>query len=648
MPGPAIHHMIVEKIKNQLQYSKGFSEHLSETQRTKLKDLLADPKNHPYLYLGCQGPDFFFFNTKDMPGPIGDIAEVYFEVTDFINNLVKELKELLPSEFWEMLEEIEETVDEITESSVFLSELEQTFGDINQVLTGMMETLMEAVKKFISQYDLFDLFEHPYRDGVPSGEKWWWFDALHYRKTGKFVQSLLEQTKDMDSPLHLYALGYLTHVAGDTVGHPYVNLVSGGPYRSHGQRHKTGENYQDVLNMLNYDGVDFNRSKLHALYNFNYTGTVDTENDKPDPNTSMPPDLSKLIADTINQVFDLDGNPGAEFGSAIDADDVNNTYRLWFKWFKSTTESGTLPEPTPYSFSAELREVWEKAKDNLGDIGDFVEDAADTAGDFGILGLFIFLAALIIAALATAAAIADAIAGGLLTMGTSTIRAAASLMYEQIYNAFQNFRLGVALNGLAFPMKEHMSDSILAQYGRPNIPDPRNKTAYNYYGSMPLLRWDDHPDDYLEAMTEDELGLEDHLIYPITGSELKSVFAGLPSYLDKDSMFYVAGKIPFTEGVLDKLVALGDLEVDELEFEKKLAKRFSLGNAMELSSRLYDQWKSGKRIPDFNLDADRGYGYLCWSQVSESGVTNDQEFPNPLDVDNTDGIPVQLKFLKNE
>ena len=141
----------------------------------------------------------------------------------------------------------DEAANEIIEDSALLSEIQQTFDDLNRLLDGFLGTLTEMVKRFVSEFNLFDLVSHPYRDGVAAGEKWWWFDALHYRKTAQYATALLEQTRDMNSPLHLYALGYLTHVAADTVGHPYVNLFSGGPYRAQAQRHKTGENYQDCL-----------------------------------------------------------------------------------------------------------------------------------------------------------------------------------------------------------------------------------------------------------------------------------------------------------------------------------------------------------------------------------------------------------------
>ena len=49
-----------------------------------------------------------------------------------------------------------------------------------------------------------------------------------------------------DEELLAYAIGYTSHYAADTVGHPYVNTIVRGPYRFHGQRHKLVENSHDV------------------------------------------------------------------------------------------------------------------------------------------------------------------------------------------------------------------------------------------------------------------------------------------------------------------------------------------------------------------------------------------------------------------
>lgn len=652
MPGPALHHMIADRLKAHISLNRGLGANMTPVRYAALQNLLADSKNLPYLFFGCQGPDYLFFNTKDMPGPIGTIAEFYFEVVDFIEDFKNKLLAVVPQPVLDALEAFDEAVDEVIEDSALLSELQQTFEDINQVLDGFSATLIAMVEKFISQFNLFDLVSHPYRDGVKSNEKWWWFDALHYRKSGKFAKALLDATSgNLNDPKSLYALGYLTHYCADTVGHPYVNLVSGGPYRSHAQRHKTGENYQDVFNMLNATGVDWNRSKLHAFYNFNFNGTIDTENDVPDPFTVLPDDLAELIAKTINKVYQEDADPEAEYGPAITAEDVNNAYRLYYKWFKNSTDTGTLPEPVPYSFSAELREVWEKTMDNLGDAGDFLEDAIDEAGDWGILSIFIILAALVIAAVMAAGAIADGIAGAITTLGTSTIRAAACLIYEQVYNAYQNFRLGVALNGLAFPMSEHLNEPRLTQFANPANPDPTGVNAAPFAPLLPLLKF--VPTTFEETLFNQER----HLTYPFTQNEKGHVMGMLDSYLTQPSLHYAFGKIPFQPAdILDRLQGLTP-DVNPINnddgtiLRNLLLEKASLGNAMTLIEKCHERFQNKKDLIDFNLDGDRGYSYLCWAQ-QQNPTADPPDFPEELKVNVPDGDPaddninVALRFLK--
>ena len=45
-----------------------------------------------------------------------------------------------------------------------------------------------------------------------------------------------------------------------------------------------------------------------------------------------------------------------------------------------------------------------------------------------------------------------------------------------------------------------------------------------------------------------------------------------------------------------------------------------LGNASELTGTLYDHFQKGKKLPNINLDADRGIGYPCWEP---EGCEND-------------------------
>ncbi len=660
MPGPALHHMIADRLKALISLNEGLGSKMTPAQYTALQNLLADDKNLPYLFFGCQGPDYLFFNTKDWNGTLGDLAQFYFEVTDKIEEFKKTLLSVVPKPVLDALEAFSEAVDEVIEDSALLSELKQTFEDINRLLDGFSATLMEMVKKFITDFNLFELFDHPYRDGVPNksrppllqSDKWWWFDALHYRKTGKFAKALLDAVgDDFSDPKVLYALGYLTHYCADTVGHPYVNLISGGPYRSHAQRHKTGENYQDVFNLLNATGTDWNRSKIHAFYNFNFDGTIDTENDKPDPFTVLPDDLAEMIAEAINKVYQEDGDPETEYGNTISASDVNNAYRIYYKWLRSSTDTGTIPEPVPYSFSKEIREVWEKTVDNLGDAGDFLEDAIDNAGSFGILSIFIILAALVIAAVMAAAAIADGIAGAITTIGTSTIRAAACLIYEQVYNAYQNFRLGVALNGLAFPMKEHLNDPRLTQFANPSNTDPSGVNALPFVPHLPLLK-------FKPATSDDTLfNMERHLIYPVTQNEKGAVMGTLNSYLTESSLHYAFGRIPFQpKDILDRLQGLTpDVNPihndDGTRLKSLLMEKASLGNAMDLIEKTFERFADKEDLIDFNLDGDRGYSYLCWTQKQTSS-TDAPDYPEKLKVNvpggdpSDDNINVNLRFIK--
>ena len=643
MPGPAMHHMIVDRLKARIQTNSGLGNALSPTEYGALQSLLSDPANLPYLFLGCQGPDFLFFNLKDLNPTIGKIVEYYYDVTDFIENFKRTLLDAVPQPVLDALAAFDEAANEVITDSALLSEIQQTFDDLNKLLDAFLGTLTEMLKKFVAEFNVFDLVSHPYRDGVPADEKWWWFDALHYRKTGQFAAALLEQTRDMASPLHLYALGYLTHVAADTVGHPYVNLFSGGPYRSQAQRHKTGENYQDVFNLLGVTGADWNYSKLHALYNFNFTGTID--DDEPDLFTNLPDALASLLADTLNNLYQEDAAPGPDYGATITAEDINDTYRTWYRWFKSTTDTGTLPPPVAYSLTAELREVWEKTVDNLEEAGDLIEDAVDSAGDFGILSIFLILAALIAAAVMAAAALADGVAGAIATMGTASIRYAACLIYEQLYNAFQSFRLAIALNGLAFPMREHLGEVRFRQFITPAMPDSTGVNAATIAPFLPILRWQ-------VPFSSDPIGAifsnERHLIYPITAGEKAAVRPAPPSYFNQLPTHYAFGDIPLSQELIDQLVALSAApDRAENDLLHTLGRQ-TLGNALDLSGALYDRWFQGLRLPDFNLDADRGYGYLCWTQ-NNRGVPDPVNFPWPL-VTNTsaaDPTTVELEVIAN-
>jgi hypothetical protein len=384
-------------------------------------------------------------------------------------------------------------------------------------------------------------------------------------------------------------------------------------------------------------------------YNFNFDGNVSApgaENEVPDPNSHMPADLAQLIVDTINTIYkngDADDN---EYGQNLTTADVNNAYRLYYKWFRSSTDTGTIPKPVAYSLSAELEEVWDTAMDNLGDIGDWLEDAIDKAGSFSFLDILLALAALVAAAVAAAAALIDAVLGAITTLTVAGIRAAACLIYEQLYNAFQNFRLAVSMNGLAYPMQEHLDEIRFLQFKNTSFPDTNLVVAADLKNILPKMNVILPGGGILANLFH----REKHLSYPpgATPSEPGSVIGAPDSYFNKTSLWYAFGDIPLNKEFIDELATLSGNE-DEFRaiIRKQIAAKKSptLGNALMLTEEIYSRWKNGSKIPDFNLDADRGYAYTCWTQRS-----NDREQPKELEQHRQQeaGLPitpVALQFI---
>jgi hypothetical protein len=100
------------------------------------------------------------------------------------------------------------------------------------------------------------------------------------------------------------------------------------------------------------------------------------------------------------------------------------------------------------------------------------------------------------------------------------------------------------------------------------------------------------------------------------------------SYFDKTSLWYAFGDIPLNAEFISELAGLSGDETEVRAVIDRYVQQGAqptLGNAMMLTNEIYNRWKEGGRIPDFNLDADRGYGYPCWTQRA-----NDREQPEEL------------------
>jgi len=623
MSGPAIHHIVARETIRKMK-TGATGAHLAFLEK-------VETDWAPFLHFGCQGPDPLFFNLKDMNPELREVAKIYLDVMEFMEDFKESIIEIIPPEVIAAAEKLQEVWDDIEERSVLLSEISQSLTEAKQLLEILSSTIVAAVKKYVTDaVNVFDvLLTHPIQDKQKYNPgEWWWFDTLHYRNTGAYAHQLLKNAKP-NSEQMAYAIGYLTHFSSDVVGHPFVNIISGGPYRTHAQRHKFVENHQDVYAWNKFfKGEDFIQSKLGEQYIIN--GDDDT----------LPADFNAFIRKTINDVYG-----GFNYGSTIDAEDLDDTYQLWLRWFRSTTNTLDLPKPVPYSITKEMEEAWDKFMNNMGDALDGISSPGKGGGS--IWDFFKSLAAAILGSIAAAIAIIDFVLGVIATLGAAPIRYFISVAYEFLYNSFQQFHQGIVLNGLAFPFNKQMGHFAVKHTVHSNIADVSGIRAVNIKNFFPLKKF--------KIKTA---GLESHLVYPrpFTSNpedinvEQSLTNAAPEPYFNADPFLYINGSLElnpqfyeyaksFTENSDSQGQPSNDKDANFQMFGRQSLSS-SLGNAVDLSNFLFGEFENGNTIPDFNLDGDRGYAFPCWRRVVNVSDFNNK---NVLHV----AVEEPLKFEKH-
>jgi hypothetical protein len=609
MPGPAVHHIVAQRTIAQLRRRSHRGMPAAFLDR-------VEGEWSSWLYFGCQGPDPLFFNTKDVHPYVREIVRVYLDVVDFIEGIKQAIRDAIPQHLLDAAAKLEAAYDDVARRSVLLGEIEQGLREVRNTLRMLALQLEAGAKDFLLGDWVFGLLTHPKQTvGMYAPPKWWWFDTLHYRRTGAYATRLLQNAKP-DSPELAYAIGYLTHFAADTVGHPYVNLICGGPFRTHGQRHKLVENHQDVFawSAVHQD-QDFIESRLANAYVI--AGSE----------TALPRELNEFILRTLHEVYVA---PGYDYGAPMNSSDLDDTYRLWLKWFATTTNAVDLPKPVPYSLTRELQEGWEQFADNMGDLASAVAQAA--RGPRGIWDIVKLLATAAVAAVLAAIAIADYLLGTLASLGAAPIRHLLAVAYEDLYNSFQWFHQALALKGLAFPFKKQLTQHTVQHVLNPGRSDSTGASATSIRNGYPYKKFN-----------PPHLPHDRHLVYPRGyGSIPDNMKEWSPSTVAPDS-YFASDVFHYIEGDPE----FDTVDADFYQFAKSFTessggsmspaaiedrfrtlaargRRGGLGSAVAFSRFLLGQFQQGETIPDFNLDGDRGYAFQCWRRVKDP-----TEFNNP-------------------
>ncbi|HYW73989.1 MAG TPA: zinc dependent phospholipase C family protein [Pyrinomonadaceae bacterium] len=616
-----------------------------------------------YYALGAVGPDLFFF-LPDFRSPVGSslIGVVHFLI-DAYDKLDSWILADWERYFGPGSENVDEAISRLT-------------GDLSTVVSHIMGSLSALLTNALidlaaQSHDWWGLFSLGLNIGYDNKD-FFWSDMLHYRKTSAFGNALWviaearanqgdDDAQLWSERLKAYALGYITHLATDTTGHPFVNEKAGGPFRTHWQRHHLVENHIDAKTYDDLHGTDLNYNMftecaLHYRVAFSEDGG-DARALPPYPpddnslrglylrrrhldlDSKMPQELATLIFSAMDQTFDTslqaadhglsrttpDIIPGGD--GRPDVQTIQDTYHTFFTYLKLSTLDGfnhEKPKPPEVFPNLDFPQLTDPHDDEPGEADD---DMSFWDWVLAILR-FIFWIVAVVVWLAT---ILPTI---LMDLGTYVPRLLAYYTIElPLFLLIKAERQVMVMTGYFHPMQDEIDlgliqlgsnnhgnflqelsdvDDILGtglHVGAPTaepVPDPNypHQTKFEVPGILDTLLKQrsseeyHHPWDYPEK----------------TPVELCPTFAGpwqagdLPHLLFEDN-------VPVNETLVEEYTAAPTpFETDTISFAKVNHKN-NLGDPVNFSSFL--MWQLARptikaSVANWNIDADRGYGYKCW------------------------------------
>jgi hypothetical protein len=613
MPGPITHLIVQQRMRRYLPELGGEG-------GKELADILSKTPCSPYAGFGSMGPDFLFFSLKEYGTPLDEITNFIFEVYDALAPLI---------EFYEKtIGPIETAIDNavMAVDEVLFQGLIQQIKDTADLATA---TALNAVAVIaVENVDLFYPFYPKVQEGAPEND-WYWFDFLHYRRTGTFASNMWANTGG-DVDLQQYVLGYVSHIATDVVGHPYVNAITGGPYRTHWHRHKLVENWIDAYARNRYGDSYALKQCLKltsqdvyvpdAISGSYYSRLTEF------PGKKLPGKLAELLSDTMRQTYSDITHP--EF---LDPDDLDSTYRLWLLWFEHATSIGDAQKPTPVpppgSATASLINDYVSGMPSLSGGG----GGGGGGGGFSILDLFAALFAFVkwlveVLAYTLTWIITHAI--DILTLPlTEALAMVKWLLYQVqkgIWEIYDNLRFMLVLGGYVFPEPRdlaknpwglallntahvHLTGGVGAAFNQ----FPRKQESHGNFGPA-----------------------EHHLLYQGTLQEQDHAEpAPLPFHNAFPEVFISQGHpySPSIEQLYDCVEPYGSSAKATHHIDQNTWHTAQLGSAMAFSARLMGQRLTD--LPNFNLDGDRGYAWKTWRAEKPSSIETDNPVPvNYIDV----------------
>lgn len=454
----------------------------------------------------------------------------------------------------------------------------------------------------------FQHFGHPYsNDGdwiqpKPQGDysEWWWMDLLHYRKTGDFASNLLSLAKQSgDVTASQYAHGYLSHVAGDVCGHPFINSIVGGPFRNHAYRHFVLEGLADTWLWDRQYNKDITSSKLHELIKLD---------------DSQFQSVAKLIISSMKLTYPAHMVPNLIPGDKgfPKEDDLYEAYGTMYLYLKLSTKDGfERPEPppdTPEEIIDEIRTILNR-NNPVGSAPNYDSDNP-LESIFAILG-WLSRGLVFVVMIAT---LPFAILMRFLTRGPRWV---IYLINLGIYFIISGLRTLLALMGWGYASKDDFQNfgflnSFITVNTELNSVYPYSNTErpkHSFY-------WLVHPRNAVSlTLQRTKPELDSTLAAPIQhGAKPNWIIDRVNNLMHNDLKILNA---------LDSMASPDDtaLLINHL-FNNEDSGIY--GNAVDFYIKLLDEFNNPERIlgiPNLDLDGDRGYAYRSWE-----GTPPDEEY----------------------
>lgn len=453
----------------------------------------------------------------------------------------------------------------------------------------------------------------PIKTGAPVGDysDWWWMDILHYRRTVPFALKLKELATT--PVMRSYALGYMSHVAADITGHPYINTLVGGGFRNHALRHMVVEGLVDVKAWARYIDGDAALRKSFGREDRPirppYVESRDICNARLDQLISLSNDeveqITQLLHAAMHSTYVAPPHGGRiatkNFGgSAPTPGDLRLAYEAMMGYLAMSTDVG-LVEPTPPSGSP--GEIWDELRSRLqksfDKVGQFAGDLRNAEGwDILVAVLGLALWALVVAI--QIMTLPTAIMAQLMALAPQWVL---YLINYHLYLYVREVRYAMALAGWGYASKADLDRDLskrllsVPTYREKETREGRRAIEYPFAMAPRVNGF------WLESPASLRTLPEEPLTHPgpyVPGDEPWHFMESAAYDRAHDAeLKSLSGQQPITPAATtERLLSLppgGGM----------------FGNSVDFTLQLY----TGQYPPgSFDLDGDRGYGQLQWQK----------------------------------